>query len=134
MTGLDTNILVYACDKRDPGIQQGALDLIDATGDGVMLWQVAVEFVAASRKLASQGFTPANAWDRLSEFLQVLPLVIPARGVLDRARTLHVTHQCSYWDGMILAACLEAGVSRLYSQDLPGRNPPEGLEIVNPFA
>lgn len=32
----------------------------------------------------------------------------------------HLDRQCSYWDAMIIAACLEAGVTRLYSEDLPG--------------
>ena len=59
--------------------------------------------------------------------------MLPASSVLDRARSLHVDHQWSFWDAMIVAACLEAGVTRLYSEDLPGRKPPEGLEIVNPF-
>lgn len=29
---------------------------------------------------------------------------------------------------------LEAGVTRLYSEDLPSRRPPPPLEIINPFA
>jgi predicted nucleic acid-binding protein len=35
---------------------------------------------------------------------------------------------------MIVAACLEAGVTRLYSEYLPGHAVPGELEIVNPFA
>jgi predicted nucleic acid-binding protein len=35
---------------------------------------------------------------------------------------------------MLVSACIEAGVSRLYSEDLPGRTKIEGLDIVNPFA
>jgi predicted nucleic acid-binding protein len=35
---------------------------------------------------------------------------------------------------MIVAACLECGVTRLYSEDLPGRPVPAPLEIINPFA
>jgi len=34
---------------------------------------------------------------------------------------------------MLFAACLEAGVTRLYSEDVPGAAIPN-LEIVNPFA
>jgi predicted nucleic acid-binding protein len=34
----------------------------------------------------------------------------------------------------IVGACLEAGVTRLYSEDLPGGRPPAPLEIINPFA
>jgi len=51
MIALDTNVLIYACDKADLKRQQVALALIPNAGDGVLLWQVACEFVAASRKL-----------------------------------------------------------------------------------
>jgi predicted nucleic acid-binding protein len=47
---------------------------------------------------------------------------------------LHVEQQYSFWNAMLVAACLEAGVTRLYSEDLPGRRPPTPLEIINPFA
>src|SRR5262249_37584712 len=60
MTGFDTNVLIYSCDKGDGQRQQRALDLLSSTRDGVLLWQLAAEFVAASRKLGAQGF--ANSW------------------------------------------------------------------------
>jgi predicted nucleic acid-binding protein len=69
MIALDTNVLIYACDKADLKRQQVALELVASAGDGVLLWQVACEFVAASRKLRSQGFTTADAWDRLADYL-----------------------------------------------------------------
>lgn len=34
---------------------------------------------------------------------------------------------------MIIAACLEGGVTRLYSEDLDAYPRVDGLEIVNPF-
>ena len=34
---------------------------------------------------------------------------------------------------MIVGACTECGVTRLYSEDLPGRAVRWPLEIVNPF-
>ena len=46
MTALDTNVLIYACDKSDPRRQQIELELIATVTDGVLLWQVACEFVA----------------------------------------------------------------------------------------
>jgi len=69
MTAFDTNILIYACDKSDATRNQVALNTIEATEDGVLLWQVACEFVAASRKLSVQGFTKQDAWNRLTEYL-----------------------------------------------------------------
>lgn len=133
MIAIDTNILIYACSPTDPARQERALNLIASTVDGVLLWQVACEFIAASRRLAPQGFTSAHAWDRLSEYLEVFPLVVPAEGALTRARLLHVEQKVSFWDSMIIAACIECGVGRLYSEDLPGTRI-SSLEILNPFS
>jgi predicted nucleic acid-binding protein len=63
MIALDTNVLIYACDKADLRRQRAALDPVSNAPDGVLLWQVACEFVAASGKLKFQGFTTPNAWD-----------------------------------------------------------------------
>jgi len=68
----------------------------------------------------------------LTEFLELFPLLLPSEPVLKRAAILQRRDRWSFWDAMIAAACLEGGVSRLYSEDLPGR-PAPGLEIVNPF-
>lgn len=62
----------------------------------------------------------------------MVPLSLPSPGVLDRACLIHVERQTSFWDAMIFAACLEANVQRIYSEDLPGC-PIPGLEVVNPF-
>jgi predicted nucleic acid-binding protein len=132
MIALDTNVLIYACDRSSPERQKRAAELIDRATDGVLLWQVACEFVAASRKLAGQGFTASDAWSRLADFQALFPLVQPGPGILRHARDLHLSHGVSFWDSMILAACTEAGVEVLYSEDVPGlamRSP----KVVNPF-
>lgn len=132
MNAVDTNVLIYACDSRDPVRQDTALGLIGSMRDGVLVWQVACEFIAASRKLAPQGLTPSAAWDRLSEFMQLFTLVMPSRPTLDRARLLHTNSGVAFWDATILAACADVGVTRLYSEDVPG-NANVGVEVVNPF-
>jgi predicted nucleic acid-binding protein len=132
MVALDTNVLIYACDKSDPTRQRIALDLVSNTNDGVILWQVAYEFVAATRKLDRQGFTATQAWARLAEFLEICSLVVPGAAVLERAKDLHLRHSVSFWDAMILAACLDAGVDLLYSEDVPGLSV-DGVAVVNPF-
>ena len=134
MIAIDTNVLLYACDRADSRRQQIAIDLVTSRRDGVLLWQVACEFVAASRKLSAQGFTASDAWNRLAEFLAVLPLVLPTAGVLERGRGLHATHAVSFWDALILAACAEAGVEILYSEDVPGLPALGTLRVVNPFS
>ncbi len=133
MIAVDTNVLIYACDQSDPRRQTIALDLIANCTNGVLLWQVACEFLAASRKLSKQGFTPTHAWNRLSEFQDLFPLVLPAVTNLSRARELHILHAVSLWDALILAACVEAGVAVLYSEDLPGLSVVETVRVINPF-
>ena len=132
MIAFDTNVLIYACDRSSPERQQSAAQLIERTTDGVLLWQVACEFVAASRKLSGQGFNAVNAWSRLSEFQALFPLVLPSASALQRGRALHLSHSVAFWDAMILAACTEAGVEILYSEDVPGLAL-GGLKVINPF-
>lgn len=133
MNAVDTNVLVYACDARDPERRDRVRAIMDGLPAPVLLWQVACEFIAASRKLESQGFTAQAAWGQLSALCEAWRLVTPEPSVLQRAQTLHATKQTSFWDAMLFAACLEAGVTRLYSEDVPGAAIPN-LEIVNPFA
>ncbi len=92
-----------------------------------------VNSFAASCKLEVHGFTVQEAWENLADWMLSFPLALPSEDVLDRAGVLHVEQQWSFWDAMIIAACLETGVERLYTEDLPGR-PVDTLEIVNPFA
>jgi len=134
MNAVDTNVLLYACDKSDPRRHAIARKIIAQTEGGVLVWQVAAEFVAAARRLEIRGFTRTIAWARLKNFLRVYRLVLPSRPVLDHAQRLHAEQQWSFWDAMIAGACLEAGVTRLYSEDLPGRAAPHPLEIINPLA
>lgn len=99
----------------------------------VVVWQVASEFIAAARKLRAFGFTQEQAWLQLEQLLRVCPLALPSERVLTVARDLGAKHQLSHWDAMLYAACMEAGVTTLYSEDVPG-SAIDGLTIVNPFA
>ncbi|MBI2836817.1 MAG: PIN domain-containing protein [Acidobacteria bacterium] len=83
--------------------------------------------------MGAQGFTAADAWARLGEFLGVFRMVLPNSAVLDRARSLHLDHSTSFWDAMILAACIEAGVDILYSEDVPGLGTAREIRVINPF-
>lgn len=132
MDAVDTNVLVYAYDESSPAKRDRARELLKAIPDGVLLWQVACEFVAASRKLLGPAADLAPAWERLDEIRAVMRLVAPQAGVLDRAREIQGTTRAQFWDCMIYAACKEAGVSRFYTEDAPSATIPH-LEIVNPF-
>lgn len=78
-------------------------------------------------------FNPTQAWNRLTEFQEILPLVLPSAANLSRARQMHLAQGVSLWDALILAACLEAGVNVLYSEDVPALKHFETVRVVNPF-
>jgi predicted nucleic acid-binding protein len=133
MIAVDTNVLIYACDQADPRRQKVALELSRGREEfaGDLPQEDAV--LAVGDEVGKQGFTSAHAWNRLGEFRDLLPLVLPSDGNLARARELHLTRGASLWDALILAACVEAGVETFYSEDLPGFGDLDGVRIVNPF-
>jgi len=133
MNAVDTNVLLYARDPRDPVKQATAEALIQSLTDGVLLWQVACEYLAASRKLAPLGYSRAQAWQDIRDFQEAWATLLPSWNILDRAEQLLSGYSLSFWDAMILAACLEGNVTRLYSEDLDAYAQINGLEMVNPF-
>ncbi len=133
MNAVDTNILLYVHDPRDPGKQATATALLQSMTDGVLLWQVACEYLSASRKLEPLGYSRVQAWQGIHDLRRVWTTILPSWGVLERAERLLSAYSLSFWDAMIIAACLEGGVTRLYSEDFDAYPHVDGLEIVNPF-
>ncbi|MBI3949140.1 MAG: PIN domain-containing protein [Acidobacteria bacterium] len=133
MTAIDTNILIYAHDPRDPVKQAIALSLLDSLEDVVLLWQVACEFLSASRKLEPFGYPQAQAWQEIRKLQRAWTTIIPSWSVIDKTESLLSNYSLSFWDAMIIAACLEGGVARLYSEDFDAYSRVGALEIVNPF-
>ena len=132
MNAVDTNILIYVNDPRDRVKQEIAISLISALVKGVLLWQVACEYLAASRKLESLGYNRVQAYQYVRDLQQVWDTALPTQSVLDRAENLMNRFSLSHWDAMIVAACLEAKVERLFTEDFGYLNI-DGLEIINPF-
>ena len=133
MNAVDTNILIYARDPRDARKQATAETLISSMVDGVLLWQVACEYLAASRKLEQFGYDREQAIADLADMRHAWQTILPSWDVLDDALRLLRRYRLSFWDATLIAACLEAGVTRPYSEDFDASARAEGLEIVNPF-
>lgn len=134
MIALDTNVLIYAWDPRDPTKRQIANDLLDAITDGVLLWQVAVEFLAASRKLVPFGFSLTEAFKEVRDMRAIWTVAVPNQNILNRAEDLISRFSLSFWDALVIAGSLEAGVDQLYSEDFDAYPNIDGMDIVNPFA
>ena len=133
MNAVDTNVLLYVHDPRSPGKQAQAAALVRTPPDAVLLWQVSCEYIAASRKLAALGFSQQDAWLQLKRLQAMWQLHIPGWTQLLRAEALIAGRGLSFWDALIVAGALEAGVGTLYSEDLAKIGPISGLTIINPF-
>jgi len=76
MNAVDTNVLIYAHDSRDPRKQALAVSLIQSQADGALLWQVACEYLSASRKLESQGYSLLQAWQDIRDLRFVWTTIV----------------------------------------------------------
>ncbi len=132
---LDTNVLVYANDGREPAKQDAALALLSAVAadrDGVISTQCLVEYAAVALRKLHQS---SAAIDEQVAFFTTTFEVVPVTGALiGRAVRLALGHTISYFDALMLAAAETAGCTEFYSEDLNPGPLYEGMRIVNPFA
>jgi predicted nucleic acid-binding protein len=134
MNAADTNVLLYVHDYRDPAKQATAKALVNSLNDAVLLWQVACEYLAASRKFEPLGYSRDSAWQDVHKLRMLWTTQLPTWEVMERAEDLLRRYSLSSWDALIVAACLETGVTRLYTEDFDNSVRAEGLEVINPFA
>lgn len=134
MNAIDTNIWIYRYDSRDPTKQQIAEQLITTVRPQILLWQVGCEFLAASRKLAGVGFTEDQAWAALADMQSLAAqVVLPDIPLWADAQDLQKRHGLSFWDALLVAACIRVGVQTLYTENLGAPRTLDGLALVNPF-
>ncbi|MDR0593628.1 MAG: PIN domain-containing protein [Bifidobacteriaceae bacterium] len=133
---IDTNVLLYARDLRDPAkraIAVAWLRHLAATGQGRISTQVLVEFYAAAthpQKLALPTAQARAGVEALSHWRPVASDLTLWR----EAWCLADSHSLSWWDSMILAAARQAGCRAILSEDLQDGLLVDGvLAVVNPF-
>jgi len=133
LTFVDTNVLLYAQDRRDDrrrGIPQAVLDELWAAGNGVLSTQVLQEFSnVATRKLQ---LSPETARRIVAEYAE-WPVVETTAQLIVSASVLHERHRFSFWDAMVVEAALLSGATTLLSEDLQDGRRIGDLTIRNPF-
>jgi predicted nucleic acid-binding protein len=98
MNAIDTNIWIYAHDRRDPAKQQKAQELINTLQPQALLWQVGCEFLAAARKLAPHGFTEDQAYNFLDRMICIsAKLLLPDPESWVRCRSLQTEYSLSFF-------------------------------------
>lgn len=137
MNAIDTNILIYRVDQQEHVKRPLAEDLLkrlSANKDTVLLWQVLAEFARwLTSKQHAQQIEAHVVRDYLDVVRQQFTLVMPTPPVLDLALDLADRYSLSHWDSMLLAACVDAGVTTLYTEDMGAPRTMDSIDLVNPF-
>jgi predicted nucleic acid-binding protein len=69
----------------------------------------------------------------IRDLRRVWTTLLPDWTVLDRVEELRAAYSLSFWDSLLIGACLVGGVRHLFSEDFSGYPLVESVEIVNPF-
>ena len=131
---LDTNVLVYSVDARFPEKMERALELVGnslTNGSGCISYQVVQETLNVLT--GKVGMSDDGIRRLLNEILVPLWQVYPTASLYQGAISLRGRYGFSFYDSLIVAAALEAGCTRLYSEDLQHGQQIQRLTIMNPF-
>jgi predicted nucleic acid-binding protein len=133
---IDTNILVYTFDDRDPGKRDRARALVaEALSEsrGVIGYQVIQEFLNAALRKFLKPLTAADAERYLTIVLEPLCAVFASIELYHQAIDISERWKYSFYDSLIIASALQAGCTVLYSEDLQHGQMIGNLRILNPF-
>lgn len=134
MNAIDTNILIYCHDSRDPQKQQASQRVLEINEPVVLLWQVGCEFISASKKLEPFGFTIDDAWNALADLCALAEkIALPTPDLWNYSKSLQDRHGLHFWDSLIIAACIHEGVKKLYTENFGNLLQIEGVNIIHPF-
>jgi predicted nucleic acid-binding protein len=100
----------------------------------VIPWQALCEFTAFIAKARRRSAAGPEAFEYVRVLRQRFPVTMPSLAASDLAIDIHLNDQVSIWDSLLLAACVESGVTRLFTEDQQSRPVIRGVHIVNPFA
>ncbi len=132
----DSNLFIYLFDDAAPAKQRRAQALVRMaleTRSGCISHQVVQETLnVLTRKLAVP-VTPSDAQAFLQQVLMPLWHVMPSQKLYTDALGLQSRLGFSFYDSLIVAAALERGCKRLFTEDLQHGQRIDGLRIENPF-
>ncbi|AFY78093.1 hypothetical protein Ple7327_2832 [Pleurocapsa sp. PCC 7327] len=95
-----------------------AASLVSSLTDGVLIWQVACEYLAASRKLEPLGYDREQAYQYIRDLQQVWYTALPSWALIDRAEELMSRFSLSHWDSMIASRFCSLCVDSLSQIDI----------------
>jgi predicted nucleic acid-binding protein len=130
---LDTNILVYSVDARNPRKQALALEIIRASVvcDCPLALQAIGEFHAAAT--AKLKLSPDDARTRSLQLLESFETFAHSANAVRAALGQARQGRFAFWDAVLLASAAEAGCSVILSEDMYDGARFGSIAVCNPF-
>lgn len=129
---VDTNVWLYAFIESGAPEKSGTARRLIQTSDPTVSTQVINEVCVNLLRRAN--FSEEQIAQLIEAFYEKCQVVELTKTVLLMASRLRQRYPMSFWDSLIVAAALEAGVPVLYSEDMQHGLIVEGqLQIQNPF-
>jgi len=133
---IDSNVFVYLfddADERKRGIADGIVESALKESGASISFQVVQETLNVVTRKLPEPMTAEDAGLFLDQVLAPLWRVWPSLALYRRALEVQARYRYGFYDSLIVAAALDAGCTRLYSEDLQDGQTIEGLKIENPF-
>lgn len=130
---IDTNIIVYANDKKDKGKQDKAIKLITGlmkSNRGTISTQVLQEYAFVAHKKLNQRH---DVILRQLKLLESFEVIRQSPEMIRRALEIMYSSRISFWDSCIISNAEYGNCSLIYSEDLNTGQYYSGIKIVNPL-
>ena len=132
---VDTNVLLYAFDERDPDKRDRARRWLEACWRrrlGRLSSQVINEFYSNARRRFASALSAADARAEVRRYQLWRPWLVD-QPTVETAWAVESRYGLNYWDALMIAAAQHQGCRWVLSEDLQHGLRIEQLQIVNPF-
>lgn len=133
---LDTNLFVYqieSVDQRKALIADRIIGEAVSSGNACVSFQVVQECLNTFTRKAEIRLGPDQMREYLDAVLAPLLRVESSIDLYKKAIEIQARYGYSFYDALIIAAALNAGCTRLFTEDMQHGQRIEGMTIENPF-
>jgi len=134
---LDTNLLVYCFDDREPEKQERALELLDRVGrrpSAALPAQVLGEFANVMLYKMEPPLSPEEVYEQIQLYKKIFPTYPLTPAVSLEAVRAVEEHSFRFFDAQIWASAKLNQVPVVLSEDFPVGATVEGVTFENPLA
>ena len=130
---IDTNVLIYQMDSRDPAKQSQCRELIRglvARQEAVVSTQVLQEFyVACTTKLKIKPLLVKG----IIHGFENMEVVVVGTDLISEAIDTSIQYKLSFWDSLVIVAAESAKCQNLFTEDLNEGQIIRNVRIQNPM-